>query len=128
VNVVQMPPGWVLNYPSQVLDGIRLPAPTPDTPRLHFYAAIPQAALNAGNPIGQFRIVSNHPPGTGLAHALIQGQGTQTWTLFPVPVPEGGGPPIPTVSEWGLIVTAILILCGGTILLRRRSRAPAVAA
>jgi hypothetical protein len=36
-------------------------------------------------------------------------------------------PPIPTVSEWGLIIMTLLLLTAGTVLFRRRSQSPRTA-
>jgi hypothetical protein len=39
---------------------------------------------------------------------------------------DGGGPVVPTVSEWGLIVLTALLLAGGAFLIVRRTRAATV--
>lgn len=39
---------------------------------------------------------------------------------------EGGGPVIPTVSEWGLIILTALLLAGGAFLIVRRTRTATV--
>lgn len=124
VSVLQMPPGWQLHYPPTFLDGIPVPTPTADTRKLHFYAQGSQAALDGSNPLAMFVIVAPHPPGSGLAHAMIEGGPSQMWTRFAVPVPQEIGPGvIPTVSEWGMIVLALLIGVGATVVLRSRTRA-----
>jgi len=38
-----------------------------------------------------------------------------------------GAPPIPTVSEWGLVIMTVLLLTAGTLVLRRQRRRPVAA-
>jgi len=86
VQVIEMPPGWELDFPPQILDGIPVPTPTHLTRKLHFFALDPLAPLQGTNPQGNFVILVPAPPGPGLAHAMIGGPGNE-WTLFPVQVP-----------------------------------------
>jgi hypothetical protein len=52
-------------------------------------------------------------------------EGLSGSTLGTVAMEASGGPPlVPTVSEWGLIVMGLLLLTGGTLVIRRKKTDP----
>lgn len=80
--------------------------------------------------LGPGWLISGVPPsvGTTEANSMAQGNGV-LWGHYSVHIQgmvcnmRASVPaPIPTVSEWGMAVIAMLVLTGGTIILRRSSR------
>ncbi|MHC4447021.1 MAG: hypothetical protein ACYSXF_04455 [Planctomycetota bacterium] len=114
VVVIAMPPGWELDFPPVILDGVPIPTPTPLTQKLHFFAVDPAAPLQATNPIGQFVIHAPWPPGPGTAHAMIGGTSPAGWTIFDVLVPAA---PCPTDVNGDGVTNVLdlieLLLCFG---------------
>lgn len=52
---------------------------------------------------------------------LVTGLEGAVYIALDIPL---ANPPIPTVSQWGLAATTLLMLCGGTLLIRRRIACP----
>ena len=112
---------------------------TPEVPRVD-YAACVEAFTRGGGPLGAGewarRLIAGEeteallnawigecavflPGGTVLTHFVIAIGPTTGW-IDSMEVKSGPFQPIPTISEWGILSMALLLLAGGTVILRRR--------
>ena len=85
-----------------------------------FVAGVPSAVGD------QDKLILVHDPGGG--NERVTDQELAEWVQGAIDVERaslGTGSAIPTVSQWGLIIMALLLLTAGTIIIRRRKLATA---
>lgn len=58
---------------------------------------------------------------TGCPGSVLAGMGGPGFSTTGMVHMEAGQPKVPAVSEWGLLAMALLVLCAGTVLARRRA-------